>query len=300
MSSIREIIKSATAGKTSTVELLRMALVAAKRLGEAEMYSWAASELSGYSEGAPVRDYRRVKTLLEGQNYGSSVWVPIHFDDARVQALLGILPMGHSATKLEDIVLNAKGGYVRIMASQNKRDLIFEALGHDPNPCHKIAVSEIRTVLAAINDHVLEWALDLESRGVLGDGMEMGEATVVEAERTTFNVTNNIGVMNNSQLQQFSQGPQTMGGELDLAGLRALMEQVVAGAGTLPKDVAPEAIADAQTVIVQLDSGRPKAGLVSESLQSLQRILENTAGSLAASVLPSLMLYLPNIGELFG
>jgi hypothetical protein len=95
----------------------------------------------------------------------------------------------------------------------------------------------------------------------------------------TYQITNNIGSMSNSQLQQHSSGSQSISSGLDVAALKELIEIVRSSleSAKLPTAARREVSAELDTLKAQASSPKPKLNIIVESLKSLRTISEEAA-----------------------
>lgn len=71
-------------------------------------------------------------------------------------------------------------------------------------PTLLVGNSVLHGILDHVRNAVLDWALDLESRGIIGDGMSFSSKEKTTASQVTYQITNHIGSMQNSQIHQDS------------------------------------------------------------------------------------------------
>ncbi|MGL5667513.1 MAG: hypothetical protein ACRDD9_15435, partial [Shewanella sp.] len=147
-------------------------------------------------------------------------------------------------------------------------------------------------VLHGILDHVrnavLDWALDLESRGIVGDGMSFSLQEKSTASQVTYQITNNIGSMQNSQIQQDSQGAsQVQNITLEQADIMQFLDAIKSARDDLglDQDSKDELDTEIATIELQLASPKPKKSIITESLKSTRNILEGITGSIIATAL---------------
>ena len=159
-------------------------------------------------------------------------------------------------------------------------------------PTLHVAPSEVVGILDAVRNNVLDFALQLEQEGILGEGMSFSKDEKKMAGQINYHVTNNIGTMQNSQIQQHSSGTQnlTSGGDLNailvfLEKLRPMICDL-----KLERTSEEELLAEITTVESQAKSPRPKQNIVLESLKTIRTILEGAAGNVLASGLLAEMM----------
>lgn len=149
-------------------------------------------------------------------------------------------------------------------------------------------------------------------RRVMGGGIGISHRGVRQVEQSNadpntaigpFPAVNVINVQNmhNSQIQQGShQSSQTQSfSQNDLKALGRFLAQVRAKMAdpSLPPAIRHELQANVATIDAQLQSARPKRGIVVESLRSIRTVLEEAGGNIvAAGLLPLLAPLLAALG----
>lgn len=294
MGLIADIIAAGLDG--TTTQLLNKALVAASRLGDADMSDFATKELNGYDR-SDLPEHRKLKSQLKARTPWTN-WEDAIVPDDNMAFLLEAR-FGEGVAELEDLVTGATGGFVQVVPPPGQQEILRRIFQAASNVTFSQFVTKATVVqaLQRTRSIVLDWALKLEASGIHGEGFEFSPKEKQVATHVT-NTLINHGVMHHAQIQQGSSGKQNLETGQDLQALVALMSEVIANVAQLGASAA-EAAADAQTVIAQVNSGRPKEGVVRASLESLRSILENAGGTLLAEkVLPRLLPYLPALGAM--
>lgn len=282
---ILEIQAEALDSNAKVTDLLRKALVASKKLNIADMQQWIADELSGYSSPNVVPEYRRLRGRVQ-------VWNPYHGlqplnmpED--LAEMVGRIWLTQSAAELESLIEQNKTGMVRFSLEAAQSNYLMKNMEVPMEPRLSISATEIVGVMDTVRNHILNWALELERSGVVGEGLSFSVKEVQAA--STVNYVTNIGTMAHSQIQQHSSGSQTMSNGADLSALMDLMLEIKQAAAMTPSASAREAVADAETIMAQVGSPKPKDGILRESLKSLRSILEGASGSALGDLLPKLI-----------
>ena len=114
------------------------------------------------------------------------------------------------------------------------------------------------------------------------------------AQKTPQIVTNLYGSVNNPQLQQGNEVAHQVHNATDIDLVRLLLEGINK---ELPKlsltvEEKAEVAADIQTIEAQIESPKPKDGIVRASLQSIKAIFEGAAGSAAGQIILDIAKYL--------
>ena len=176
---VPELVNAAIDTSVSSSDLLRRALVVARRLAVPELVDWISSELNGYySEEVP--DYRRVRGQLMAEN-------PIHgpipfFASPEMAELLTDFKVRQSVPELMQLMQSTTGIYSHFPADieQALMQMMRKTNGMAMRPVLRFSSVQVQGVIENVRNRVLEWALDLETKGVLGEGMTF---TQQEGER---------------------------------------------------------------------------------------------------------------------
>ena len=135
--------------------------------------------------------------------------------------------------------------------------------------------------------------MKLEKEGVLGEGMSFTPKE--RAVAATINIDNFVQGVTDSQIQIGSPRAQQIH-QIDEAVLSLLrdlvsaLDNVVHEQSSTEQDSSVDEVrAELDTLRAQVNSPRPKRGVVKESLKSLRTILEGAAGSVLASNAPALI-----------
>ncbi|CEM57818.1 hypothetical protein ABFU56_08875 [Xanthomonas campestris pv. campestris] len=284
---VREIQSDAIRRDVSLSELLRKALVVSKKLEVADS-GWIEAELNGYVNTAfdDLPAYRQVHGDLKVWNPMRGA-MPLSMPGDWADKLSAV-PLNESAAELEGMISNVKDGSMRSFFPAAIRDGLMSKMSIPLEPYVVFSSTRIVGALDIIRNKVLTWAIELEAAGVLGDGLSFSREEIQAAQSVSYTTVNNIGTMNNSQLQQHSSGIQSM--SLSEGALEEVMQQlqkIVDVADQSAGGPARQALADAQTLMAQLQSPTPKTSVVRESMDSLRKVGEGAIGGALGNALSS-------------
>lgn len=281
---ILEIQNGALDKDVAVSDLLRKALAASKKLDIDEMVAWIENELNGYRSASDLPEYRKLRGRLRVWNpYRGYQPLNMSKEMADVAERLWLYD---SAAALETAIARNDDGVV-FSLDASKKNALMNGMEIPLEPSMYVPAGSLVGILNSVRNYILNWALELEKKGIKGDGLSFSAKEVHAAAQVSY--VTNIGTMNNSQLQQSSSGAQTYTNG-DVAPLLSLMEELISRLGELPEDLRGEARSDVETVISQVNSPKPKAGIIKEAIKSLRSILENAAGGILSSdMLPRLV-----------
>ena len=141
-------------------------------------------------------------------------------------------------------------------------------------------------IVDMVRNTILEWALELESKGVLGEGMKFSSNDKEKAADATYHITNNIGSMHSSQIQQLAENStQELQQPMKLDELVMLIREIELKVVELNVDDSSleQIVAEIATVTAQASSPKPRYGAIKESIYSIKSILEAASGNVLAA-----------------
>ena len=266
-------------------ELLRKALVVSKKLGVTQIEEWLNKELNGYGMQDTIPQYREIRGAIKVWNPYHG-WQPLNFGDTKMAEALSKRKITQPIGELDSLGAGKERATLQVPYSQETVNTLMKSMDVPLQPTLHVAPTEVVGILEAVRNNILDWALELEQKGILGEGMSFSKQEKQTASQITYQVTNNIGSMQNSQLQQSSPGAnQSLAIQNDLVGLSALVGRMKDSIRelNLSESHAKELLADISTVESQASSSRPKTTIISESLKTIRTILEGAAGNALAS-----------------
>jgi hypothetical protein len=283
---VLELQRDALDKKVDVSDLLRKAMVVSKKLSINEIEDWLSNELSGYPANEDIiPEYREITGMVKVYNPYDG-WQPLYFGDANLGEELSKRKISQAIGELVAISNNDKSGSLQVPFNQHTKNKLMSLMDIALEPSLLVSDSQIYGILDAVRNQVLNWALDLESKGIIGDGMSFSSEEKKAASQITYQVTNNIGNMENSQLQQDSTGAtQTQNITQSSADLTEFIKQLKASIHDLGlnQQDAAELEAEVLTIEHQVASPKPKQLIIFESMKSARSILEGITGSVLAT-----------------
>ena len=196
---VLELQRDALDRNIHITDLLRKALLVSRKLKIKDIEEWLSGELNGYGETI-IPDYRQVSGELKVFNPFNG-WNPVMLTDKEWQDLLCVRKLEISISQIENLVENSKGGSFLIKFPAEQAGLIMKLIGRQLEPALHASLHQLVLIIDSVKTKIMEFALDLESRGILGEGMTFSRQEQQLAESITYN-TINIHSMENSQIQQ--------------------------------------------------------------------------------------------------
>lgn len=285
---VPELVNMATDPSVSTADLLRKALVVARRLGITELANWISGELNGYGD-QPIPDYRLVRGQLKAMNpYNGPI--PLQTPTAEMAEKLTLSRLRQSLPELFELSKSQTGIVSYFPADIEHR--LMKMMEVPMRPFLSLSTTQLHGVIEIVRSRILEWALDLEGNGVLGEGMTFTqkEKQIVQQQHYHF------GDVTGSQIQIGSDGAsQTLTQTTDTEALKVLISVLrdVVTQGDIAGEPGEELRAELATLEAQAASPKPKLQVIKAAAMSIKSVLENAAGGvLTAQALPYLVPFL--------
>ena len=282
---VPELIEMATKENTSTTELLRKALIVSERLSLPDFYQWTNNELSGYTDKVPpYRIHKGIPQLVNGS--GTKLNIDTKFDIEIEQHLY--IAVTEPVPEIE-ATIEYNGMIYRTIKPLEKSISKFRS-SNGYHPTTILEKTKSKSILEAIKNEVLKFALNLEKNGIKGDGMTFNNKEKEIAKH--YKITNI-----NGQIQIDSPGSsQFQIKKVDaekLCELVSELRKVLDKDNSMSSDGRSEIESELATLEAQAKSPKPKWPIVNAAALSLKSILENAAGSaLASAALPLLSQFL--------
>jgi hypothetical protein len=140
---------------------------------------------------------------------------------------------------------------------------------------------QFKGIVEIVRNRIFEWALDLEKRGVLGEGMTFTQ----QEKQAVQQIHNHFGNVSSSQIQISSVGStqtQSSSTGINLEDLRGLIEALSTALdrSTVQGDSIDELRAELATLKAQAASPNPKWEIIKATARSIKSIAEGTAGNI--------------------
>ncbi len=284
---VLELQRECLDSRAAVADILRKALVVARKLAVSDLRDWISNELNGYTGTEDLPSYR----WLHGALWAWDPWhrsvVPFVFkDDPNAADQVSKCPVTQSIAELEDLV-RASGKSEQLEFPFHPRQLAVLGIKNGYVPTRFLSVTPLVGIVHAARNAVLAWTLKLEEDEIVGEGMSFSAGEKEKAAHANYTTNNFFAPVTNSQIQQATSGSaQSMTvRQTDIAVIKEIMKELKNSIPQLPVNAADRSQiqADVQAVEAQLSSPRPNSSVITELIASITNILEGCAGSLLAS-----------------
>jgi hypothetical protein len=167
-----ELQRDSMDSSVALTDLLRKALVVARKLKIAEFQRWVECELNGYRGAfAEIPTYREVRGDIKAWNPYNG-WIPVIIQSEKLSASIRKRKIGQPISELESLVKDKeKGGVLHVSFPQAIENVLLEGQDVVFRPTLHISGSQIHGILDVVRNTVLNWAMKLEEEGILGEGL---------------------------------------------------------------------------------------------------------------------------------
>ena len=275
--------------------MLRKAYVIARKLSLREAQTWIDMELNGYKAGDQAPPYRVLTGEIKAWNPYLGVWIPCMMPTAEMSQSLSKCFVGQPIGQLEDLA-KQDGGTLLFPFHPEIQSRLMKGQEVPLQPTRLVSKTGIVGILHAVRHLVLDWCLDLERDGILGEGLTFNTEEKKTASHTNYSITYNAPV-GTSQVQQGSQDSSQAiaNAPTDLSALKEVLAELNEQLHKLQLNSADETQlkADILTIQSQASSPRPSRVIIQEGINSLVTILEAAAGNLLAAGLLHKITHVP-------
>jgi len=170
---VEQLQEEALDSTKSITDLLRKALVVAKKLGIKDFENWITAELDGYNAGnLKPPEYRKIGGEIKAYNPYNNFNMPIRIQDAKVASVLQCRYLRFPISVMQGFLDDKTNKTDTLLLSFNREAEEFLCNGEEwMQPKLHISVKAIAAIVDNVRNTVLQWALKLEQEGIIGEGM---------------------------------------------------------------------------------------------------------------------------------
>lgn len=262
--------------------ILRKTRLIAVKLDLDTLQEWLTSELNGYECGLQdLPNYRKGvgQPMFKNPYRG---WCPIMTDNGFIGQTIRTVHLSQSASELEQLLESGSGTLV-MTYDPVIQEVIQKQLPTRMECGLHFSRSQITSALDFVRTKVLDWTLELEKQGILGEGMTFDAKQKKEAQSVTNNIYGgNIGVFGEVSGSAANTGFISGDSNISIGSIKVLADQIREVLPALPQKIQAElaeSLIELDEATMTLNDG---AKAIS-ALASIKTILEGAAGNLAAS-----------------
>ena len=201
---VLELQRMASDGHGSVTELLRKALLVARKLKIADFAEWVQHELSGYPLGADTPAYREIvgQAVVWNPYHGTA---PFQIGDPAFAKVCAQVIVQQSIPEIEQMLASGSVSFDMEFPPDALHLIrqVFPTLGVNI-PRRRLFPNSLFSIVEEVRTTILSWSLKLEEEGITGEGMTFSDD---EKERAAHSSSVQIGnYFNNVQAHNVQVG----------------------------------------------------------------------------------------------
>ena len=292
---IEEIQRDATNSSIPVESLLRRVKLAAAKLKLGDVESWVNEELGGYQGDIPT--YR----ILPGQPAAWNPyngWIPIQVADPFLIDVLSNAKLNQSISSLRNLVEKSSGTIHYPMPPDFVATLNELMNFSTSRIVIQLPIGSIVGIIDAVQNKILDWSIEMERNGIIGDGMSFDADEV----RNARSVMNNFHI---GSIENFAgnMGSENSSGDIsishsNISRIRKSLESIRDQSDALIEAGAEPNIRDViDAAIVEIDKTPPNQSRLHGLIKDGRTALVGAAGNLTAE---GAMAVLGSIAKIIG
>ena len=195
-SPVHELQGLASDVSNDIVGVLIKAKMIAVKLNLPELAEWFDYELDGYPDGVALPDYRIGQGVVRGW-YPRHGWINVQYRNIEPAIITMIQEYGLSDSISALRNLREADDNLRLGMPPEKIKMLFPSNSAPSEVCWFINASKLECIVTTVRNKILTWALNLETKGILGEGVVFSAKEKEVAPSTTYNTNNFYGSVNN-------------------------------------------------------------------------------------------------------
>lgn len=202
-SPVLDLQELASSSGSDVLEVLQKAKMISVKLGLNDITEWIDMEINGYnSDKRLIPEYRIVRCARVKANTTYHGIMPVHLsniNDDEIYRGLTTVHLSDAISVLTPMCEKSKSIYFTM--PKTLENILHEILS-EADGCQflwEFSSLELRKIIATVKTKVLDWALELEQKGILGEGLLFSQKEKEAAKNMTVHNTNNFnGPVNNA------------------------------------------------------------------------------------------------------
>lgn len=284
---VLELQKESMDKDSNISNLLRKSFVIARKLNIEDFEKWTNQELNGYMNNLDkIPDYRKIRGSVQFLNpiYG---WRPVIIEDPELADIVSINKTAQPITEIEYLVTSSDNDHLILQLPQNIQNQLSEWTDGMPTKFQvSFGISQAQQIIDSVRNVILDWSIRLEEDGILGEGVSFSREEKHEADKQNYTVNNFYGNTSGVQIQQHTQQSiQTQSNGIDFEEVKEFISTLQKNLSQIEfKKESEEALwLEINRILNELGAGKPKIGIIKESMITIRSVLEGITGSLIAS-----------------
>lgn len=172
---VLELQKEVTQSDCDIVSVLRRAHLIASKLELKDFDQWIVNELNGYNSQNDAPEYRSVTGQLKALNPYHG-WIPVMLNNSEIENFICHPKMANSISEIVSLCKEASSTLIMQLPADAQNAL--NKTCDTPIPMQMaihISKTSAADIIEKVKNTLIEWTLELEAKGILGEGMSFSE-----------------------------------------------------------------------------------------------------------------------------
>ena len=230
---ILQIQQAAVDSNTPVTDALRKAKVACTKLNLTEFGNWVDLELNGYVEtpSDDLPNYRKLRGMPEVRTPYTG-WQRIIFKEPKMEMMCSIAYINMSMPEIETFLESpsSQNNGLRYFYGPDPAALLRRWLKSEiANVSITLANAQVAKIANTVRNIILEWTMEMEKQGVLGNDLIFNEEERAKSAAATAQTVNNIHIAQVGSFVQNAENSIVQGGVdavVNMTGVHQLVKQV--------------------------------------------------------------------------
>ena len=276
------------------VNALRKAHLIAVKLGLEEFDKWICNELNGYQSKDLCPNYRKIHSTLMALNPHCG-WVQAVITSPELENEICEHSVKQSVSEIIALV-NSNGDTLGISCSGTEIDY-FNKIFDNPLPTqfvYHISKASVTDIIEKVKNTLLEWTLQLEKEGIMGENMAFNEKEKEQAKSIPQTINNyygntNVvnGTANNSPMVAGNNNTVSISKE-ELGNELSKIADEIKNTNEISTDDIETALELLSDIRDKIDCDK-KSSIIKSGLVGLRDFLITAGGGFVANMLASLI-----------
>jgi hypothetical protein len=267
-------------------DLLLKAKTIAIKLEQNEALAWIESELKGYKKNGIIPpDYRNINCVIQFYNDFRHIWqtLPFGSDAKEIQKSLSSELIINPIIAIESMIAQ-HSDFVYCTIDEDITNIMRDLCNsHDAVFRRMISSSEFENIIYQTKSKILDWTLELEKAGVLGEGFSFSTQEKKDAIMPTQQIFHgNTNIINGDVAGNGSIAIH-QSSNFTIEQINDLLQQIEGNLAALPESCKQPITNEIEQIKHEITSGTHDKSKIRKSLESIKKISESAAGNLVAS-----------------
>lgn len=281
---VLEVQRMAVDEASSVVQLVRTAKLVATKLSLPEATGWIDRELNGYPTLGSLPKYRIFMGECRARNPFHG-WIPAQFPNSELHDLFSEVRVSQSLGSMEPLLADGSNHLTLQFPFELEKGL-RELFATDMQFSIRLLKGNVVGIFDAVRNLTLEWSLQLEQAGVLGENMSFTVTEKMEAKPVSQQFfIQNAGVVGNVTDNATVTNNQAVNGPLSVSGVLDLVAQAKTSIAALPAEAQNHVASVLNELEVEAKKPAPDQSRIRTLLASAKTICEGAAGNLVATAI---------------